>query len=135
MDQALRSLVRRRAGDVCEYCRLPQGSSPFVRFQVEHIVALQHGGQSNADNLALACGYCNRHKGPNIAGLDPKTGELVLLFDPRRDLWSDHFTWNDIVILGTTPIGRTTVQVLGMNDWQRVELRENLQSLGEAFAG
>jgi hypothetical protein len=135
MDQALRSLVRRRAGDVCEYRRLPQGSSPFVRFQVEHIVALQHGGQSNADNLALACGYCNRHKGPNIAGLDPKTGELVLLFDPRRDLWSDHFTWNDIVILGTTPIGRTTVQVLGMNDWQRVELRENLQSLGEAFAG
>ncbi|MGO8752136.1 MAG: HNH endonuclease [Thermoguttaceae bacterium] len=77
MDNALRSLVRRRAGDVCEYCRLPQTASRFVQFHVEHIVARQHGGATESDNLALACGFCNFHKRPNIASLDPKSGELV----------------------------------------------------------
>jgi 5-methylcytosine-specific restriction endonuclease McrA len=99
MDQALRSLVRRRAGDVCEYCRLPQSSSRFVRFYIEHIIARQHGGPSETGNLALACGYCNHHKGPNIAGLDPVSGQLVPLFNPRRDRWSDHFAWNETALV------------------------------------
>jgi hypothetical protein len=135
IDHSLRTLVRNRAGDVCEYCRLPQPSSRYIRFHIEHIIARQHGGQSVAENLALACGYCNHHKGPNIAGLDPDTHRLVPLFHPRRDRWSDHFAWDDVMILGKSPIGRATAEVLGMNDWQRVELRENLQSLGEPFAG
>jgi len=135
MDQALRSLVRRRAGDVCEYCRLPQSSSRFVRFHIEHIISRQHNGPSEEGNLALACGYCNHHKGPNIAGLDPETGQLVPLFNPRRDRWSEHFQWNDLALVGLTPIGRATVELLAINDWQRVELRDNLQSLGESFAG
>ncbi len=134
MDKALRSLVRRRAGEICEYCRLPQFSSRYVRFHIEHIIALQHGGASDAENLALACGYCNYHKGPNIAGLDPETNQLLRLFHPRSDSWDDHFAWDGTTV-GLTPIGRTTVELLGMNDWQRVELRENLFALGEPFAG
>jgi len=135
MDNALRSLVRRRAGDVCEYCRLPQTASRFARFHVEHIIARQHAGATEADNLALACHFCNYHKGPNIAALDPETGELVPLFHPRRDRWADHFTWNGTVVVGRTAIGRATVQLLAMNDWQRVEVRENLKAEGEPFAG
>ncbi|HEY3391783.1 MAG TPA: HNH endonuclease signature motif containing protein [Lacipirellulaceae bacterium] len=134
MDQALRSLVRRRAGDICEYCRLPQALSRYVCFHTEHIVAQQHGGPSEADNLALACGYCNHHKGPNIAGLDPETGLLVPLFHPRRDQWADNFSWDDVYIVGETAVGRTTVALLKMNTWQRIELRQNLRSLGEPFA-
>jgi hypothetical protein len=134
MDQALRTLVRRRAREVCEYCRLPQEASRFVRFQLEHITALQHGGKSEAENLALACGYCNRHKGPNIAGLDPRTGQLTPLFHPRRDEWNAHFVWDETVIRGKTAVGRTTVEVLAMNHWKRVELRENLRNLGELFS-
>lgn len=134
MDQVLRSLVRRRARELCEYCRLPQMSSRFVSFHIEHVVARQHGGESDADNLALACSYCNRHKGPNIAGLDRVSGQLVSLFNPRHDRWSDHFEWRDTIIVGTTPVGRVTVDLLKMNDWQRVELRDNLQSLGQRFA-
>jgi HNH endonuclease len=134
MDQALRSLVRVRAGEIREYCRLPQASSRYIRFHIEHIVARQHGGKSDADNLALACGYCNQHTGPIIASLDPETGQLMPLFHPRRDLWSDHFAWDDTVIVGKTPSGRATVELLGMNYWQRVELRENLRGLGEPFA-
>jgi hypothetical protein len=135
MDQSLRRMVRRRAGNVCEYCRLPQASSRFVRFHIEHIVARQHGGATHADNLALACGHCNRRKGPNIAGLDPQTGQLAPLFHPRRDRWADHFTWNGTIIVGKTPVERVTVALLAMNDWQRVELRDNLQGLEEPFTG
>ena len=135
MDHALRSLVVRRAGDCCEYCRLPQAASRFARFHAEHIIARQHGGQSEAGNLALACGFCNFHKGPNIAGLDPESGQLVPLFHPRRDTWTEHFAWQVTRVVGRTPSGRATAQLLAMNDWQRVELRNNLQSLGEPFAG
>ncbi|MGA2032674.1 MAG: HNH endonuclease signature motif containing protein [Thermoguttaceae bacterium] len=135
MDDALRSLVRRRAGDVCEYCRFPQPASRFVAFHVEHILARQHGGTSEPDNLALACSFCNFHKGPNIASLDPDGGKLAPLFHPRRDHWTDHFAWEGTVIVGRTAIGRATVELLAMNDWQRVEVRENLQALGEPFAG
>jgi hypothetical protein len=135
IDPSLRSLVRERAGEVCEYCRLPQASSSYVRFQIEHIIAIQHRGSDEAGNLAFACGYCNRHKGPNIAGIDPETGQLSPLFHPRQVTWGQHFKWDGTTIVGTTPVGRATVAVLGMNDWQRVELRENLQSLNEPFAG
>jgi len=135
MDNAIRSLVRRRASDVCEYCRLPQASSLIVRFHIEHVIARQHGGQTEPDNLALACSYCNYHKGPNIAAFDPKSGQLVRLFHPRQDLWADHFAWEEIVVVGLTAIGRATIELLAINDWQRVEVRENLQNLGEPFAG
>lgn len=135
MDSTLRSLVRHRAGEVCEYCRLPQAASRFVCFHIEHITARQHGGLTESDNLALACGFCNFHKGPNIAGLDPESGQLVPLFHSRRDRWADHFAWEGTVIVGRTAIGRATVRLLAMNNWQRVEVRENLQAVGEAFAG
>jgi hypothetical protein len=135
MENALRSLVRRRAGEVCEYCRLPQAASRIVRFHIEHIIARQHAGQTEPENLALACSYCNFHKGPNIAAIDPDSGQLVPLFNPRRDRWTDHFAWEGTLVVGRTEIGRATVDLLAMNDWQRVELRENLQSLGEQFAG
>ncbi len=135
MDQDLRERVRSRADDACEYCRLPQAASRFARFHVEHVIARQHGGSSEPENLALACSFCNFHKGPNIAGLDPESGQLVALYHPRRDRWADHFVWQGTLIVGRTASGRATVQLLAMNDWQRVELRDNLHSLGERFAG
>ncbi|HEY2840922.1 MAG TPA: HNH endonuclease [Pirellulales bacterium] len=135
MDRALRSFVRRRALELCEYCRLPQASSQPVSFHVEHVIARQHGGPSNADNLALSCSYCNFHKGPNIASIDPESGLLVPLFHPRRDNWAEHFAWQGTILIGKTSTARATLRLLAMNDWQRVELRDNLLSLGEPFAG
>jgi hypothetical protein len=82
--------VRRRASDRCEYCQLPQ--SAFWRpFHIEHIVARQHGGLSRPDNLALACWNCNLKKGLNLSGIDPGTGRMAALFNPRGDLWDEHF--------------------------------------------
>jgi 5-methylcytosine-specific restriction endonuclease McrA len=86
----LADTVRRRAGDHCEYCRLPQ--SAFRRaFHIEHIVARQHGGTAGIDNLALACWPCNLKKGPNLTGIDPQTGQITPLFHPREDDWPEHF--------------------------------------------
>jgi hypothetical protein len=87
-----------------------------ARFQIEHVVAQQHGGPTAADNLALACQHCNSHKGPNLAGIDPDTGQLSRLFHPRRDAWDDHFAWSGHVLVGKTPVGRATVAVLAVND-------------------
>jgi hypothetical protein len=87
---ALASEVRRRAGALCEYCRLPEAA--FARpFHIEHIIAKQHGGLTQLDNLALACWACNLRKGPNLTGIDPETGHLTPLFNPRQDVWTDHF--------------------------------------------
>ena len=76
--------VRERAAGRCEYCLLASGLYPGP-FQVDHIIAKQHGGTDTVDNLALACMHCNRYKGPNIAGIDSETGVLTPLFNPRID--------------------------------------------------
>ena len=122
---ALDLQIRRRAGDVCEYCRFPQ-SRFRARFVIDHIIAKQHGGKSAADNLALCCPRCNRYKGPNIAGLDPLTGQLTRLFHPRQDKWPEHFSWRGVHLVGTTSVGRTTVMVLNLNHPSNLAVREQL---------
>jgi hypothetical protein len=114
MNDFLDALVRNRAGDRCEYCRLPQYSRR-LRFQIDHITAKQHGGATIPENLALCCGRCNRHKGPNLTGIDPVTSQIVTLFNPRLDVWADHFEPDGARLVGLTPSGRTTVQLLAMN--------------------
>jgi hypothetical protein len=79
----------------------------------------------------LACNRCNASKGPNRTGIDPNTGEIVILFHPRRDAWTEHFQFAGPRIVGLTPTGRTTVHVLAMNDERRVERRVELLAGGE----
>ena len=131
MDSATRTTVRLRAGHHCEYCGLTQDQSPLAALQVEHIIPKKHGGGDDLGNLALACIDCNLHKGPNIAGLDPETGALTALFHPRQQLWSEHFEWQGVFIVGQTAIGRTTVQVLNLNsDDQRQLRKESADGVG-----
>jgi len=117
--------VWQRAEGRCEYCRLPASVYPLP-FHVDHIIAQQHGGLTGLENLALACLHCNRHKGPNIAGRDPVTGEIVRLFHPRQDQWSDHFAWTRAALVARTVIGRVTTQVLAINDPDFLAVREAL---------
>jgi len=102
-----------------------------LRHHVEHITAKQHGGSDDVDNLALACHRCNLHKGPNLTGIDPQTGQIASLFHPRRDRWSDHFTFEGTRISGISPAGRSTVEVLNMNDARRLELRAQIRKRSE----
>jgi hypothetical protein len=105
MDEALVALVRRRAHDRCEYCRMPVVLS-LLPFEIDHIIARKHRGKTIGSNLALSCAYDNAFKGSNIAGLDPQTGRLVRLFHPRRHKWRHHFGWDGPVLVGRTKIGR-----------------------------
>ena len=130
MDATTRDLVRQRAGDRCEYCRLRQEHST-LRHHIEHITAKQHGGSDHPDNLALACHRCNLHKGTNLTGIDAQSGQVMPLFHPRRDRWSDHFTLQGEYITGISAVGRATVQVLNMNDARRLELRAEILRHGE----
>jgi hypothetical protein len=100
-------------------------------FHVEHVIARQHGGADDAENLAWSCSRCNCVKGPNLASLDPSDGAIVELFHPRRDAWKDHFAVVRGKIMGLTAKGRATVQLLGMNEGRRLRLRRELIALGE----
>lgn len=131
MNAATRKLVRLRAEGRCEYCRLPQSAQPFVIFHIEHIIAKQHGGSDDPENLCVACDRCNFHKGTNLSGVDLDTGNVERLFDPRRQAWAEHFELKGPVILGKTPCGRATAAVLAMNEEARVELRAAIIALGE----
>ena len=130
MDLPLRRAVRERAGEQCEYCRIHQDHNPFYRFQIDHIIAQQHGGLTELDNLALCCFRCNIHKGPNLAGVDPLTSQIVRLFHPRRDEWAQHMKWNRALLVGSTPVGRATLRVLAINHPDAVSLRESLMAAG-----
>jgi len=125
MDAELRELVRARAGDCCEYCRLPHATQ-LLPFHVEHIIAKQHGGGDDAENLAWSCDRYNAYKGPNLASVDPDTRKIVALFHPRRDVWQDHFTIQGAQIKGVSPTGRATMRLLQMNAKRRVEIRHEL---------
>jgi hypothetical protein len=129
VDKALVDLVRRRAHDCCEYCRMPAHLS-ILPFEIDHIIAQKHHGKTTSSNLALACAYENAFKGPNIAGLDPRTGRLVRLFHPRRHKWDHHFQWDGPVLVGRTAIGRATIDVLAVNQPLRVEQRRALIEAG-----
>lgn len=107
MNADLRDLVRRRAGDRCEYCHIPQEATPLITFHVEHIVARQHEEMTEDDpsRLALSCDRCNAYKGPNLTSIDPESGDIVALFHPRQEAWRDHFLFHGGKIVGLTATG------------------------------
>lgn len=131
MDAALRQLVRTRAALRCEYCHLEQKHAPFALFHIDHVIPRQHGGSEDPTNLALACHHCNLHKGPNLTGIDPESGQITPLFNPRKEAWDKHFALRGTLIVGLTAVGRTTVQVLAMNTPDRMQLRAEFQTIGD----
>jgi HNH endonuclease len=122
MAASRRKQIRDRAGDRCEYCRLPQ-SCTILPHEVDHIRARKHRGTDTLDNSCWACANCNSYKSSNAAGYDPVTDALVPLYSPRADRWADHFAWSGPKLMGKTPVGRATIDVLRINAPIRVEHR------------
>lgn len=122
----LRRLVQRRSGRRCEYCLLPEGREAFLPHELDHIRALQHGGETVESNLAWACPTCNIQKGPNLASIDPETGKMVRLFNPRKDDWSKHFRLEREYIIPLTSVGRVTEFLLKFNREDRLDTRRLL---------
>jgi hypothetical protein len=128
---ALRAQVRKDANGRCGYCRIPE-TAVFGPHEVDHIIALKHGGQTTLDNLVLCCRLCNRHKGTDIASIDAETGLLQAVFHPRLDRWPDHFQLNaDAVLVARTAAARVTSRLLRLNRPERIAEREAL--LGQGF--
>ena len=133
--------VRQRASDRCEYCRLPQGAFRR-RFHIEHIIARQHGGTTSLDNLCIRLLDMQPEKGTQPSGIDPETGLVTALFHPREHLWLEHFSARvathiprGIEIRGLTPVGRTTVRVLALNEDMRQTVRYELWLEGLYIVG
>jgi hypothetical protein len=126
---SLRQRVRERAAGCCEYCQMSQALD-IQPFQIDHVRALKHSGQTTAENLAFSCLPCNSYKGPNAAGYDPESNALQPLFNPREDVWADHFEWDGPNLRGMTPVGRATIDVLRINQPDRIEQRRLLNEAG-----
>ena len=99
---------------------------------LEHIVPIASVGPSTEENLWLACPLCNGHKGVRTHSADPASGEEVPLFNPRRQVWSEHFRWSDdgTLILGSTAIGRATVEALKLNNEYLMQARARWVAAG-----
>ncbi|MEH2210636.1 HNH endonuclease [Nostoc sp.] len=126
----LRRLVTQRTSGRCEYCRIHQNFSIYTH-EVDHIIAVKHGGETTAENLALSCLSCNRHKGSDFATIDQFTQEIVPLFNPRRLVWDEHFYLENARIEGKTQIGQGTARLLQFNVPNRVLSRQVLISQGQ----
>jgi HNH endonuclease len=125
----LRRLVFRRSGGRCEYCRLSQDGQEAA-FHIDHITPIASGGETAAENLALACVSCSLRKATRQSAVDPDTGLTVPLFHPRRHLWSDHFAWEAVRLIGLTATGRATIQALALNRPLILAIREEEALLG-----
>jgi 5-methylcytosine-specific restriction endonuclease McrA len=128
IDDATKELVRTRANYLCEYCHSPERISA-TRFTVDHLLPKSIGGSDDINNLALACRRCNERRYNFIAGFDSETEEIVPLFNPRQQIWSEHFIWsaNGKRIIGVTPTGRATCKRLDLND-ERYPEDDSIQS-------
>jgi hypothetical protein len=130
VSSALRQAVIQRARGRCEYCLYPVDASLFT-FEMEHVVAEKHGGATSFDNLALACPYCNRFKGTDLGSLDPQTGQLTPFFNPRTQVWTDHFRLEGAQLVPLTAEARVTIAILQLNQSDRLVERERLIQAGE----
>lgn len=120
-------MVAQRAKNRCEYCLLQEADAE-LSFHVDHIISIKHGGSTEGDNLAYCCSKCNFHKGSDVATY--VGNRLTPFFNPRTDLWSDHFEFCNGEVSGRTAVGEATARILLFNTPDRIRLRQVLASLG-----
>lgn len=125
----LRRQVTRRANERCEFCLIHQDDA-IANHRIDHVIADKHGGPTTLDYLALARVLCNIRKGSDLSSIDPESGEVSSLFNPRTQEWSEHFSIEDVQIVGLTVEGRATVRLLQLNSFQRLAERRGLKKAG-----
>lgn len=131
LSENLRRAVRERAGNRCEYC-LSHQDLIMGWLEVDHIHPVSKGGSDDFKNFCLACELCNQYKWTKTEGIDPQTGIVVRLFNPRQDQWTVHFEWNQdgSIIVGKTACGRATIDALRLNNPLAVAVRRNWVAVG-----
>ena len=115
----------------CAYCHTTEANTgqPMT---VDHIVPQAQGGATTFDNLCFACRRCNEFKGSVTTARDPLTDEIVPVFHPRTQTWSEHFAWDasGTHVIGLTATGRATVVALNMNNAVIIDARRRWVSVG-----
>jgi HNH endonuclease len=127
----IRFTVMQRAAFCCEYCKSQDKYSPNS-FTIDHILSEDLGGSSDISNLAYACFLCNRLKWHKQTAFDVVSERWVRFFNPREDNWNDHFNWSEdaTLVIGTSPIGRATVEGLKLNRDKLIEYRKAIIPFG-----
>lgn len=123
--QKVKDKVDKQANGSCEYCKCLQKFTPESH-EYEHIIPFTQGGKSVFENIAKACRGCNNLKFISIAAIDPLTNQIVPLFNPRKDVWKQHFRWNEdfCKMIGLTPTGRATIIRLKTNRTALLNIRK-----------
>ena len=131
ISDAMRQRVAEAARHRCGYCQTLQIIVGYP-LHVEHIIPEAAGGASTEDNLWLACSVCNNYKGTQTHAFDPLTQLEIPLFNPRTQVWPEHFCWSEdgTQVMGLTPTGRATVQALQLNTPFRIHARQRWVSVG-----
>ena len=124
-----RIFVARRAKYCCEYCRLHQNYL-FLSFEIDHIISLKHGGGNELSNLAYACPHCNQHKGSDLTTFLNYYDDIVLLFNPRKHEWSEHFKAVNGEIIAKSRIGEASIKIFKFNEPDLLILRSILAEAG-----
>ena len=87
---ALRRLVIERTYGCCENCWMPIQYDELPGC-VDHVISLKQHGPTIADNLAGDCFHDNSCKGTELTGIDSGSGLTIRLYNPRSDVWPEHF--------------------------------------------
>jgi HNH endonuclease len=124
-----KGFVAKRANYCCKYCRLHERFM-FLAFEIDHIFSLKHGGGDEIDNLAYACPYCNQHKGSDLTTFLDSYDDIVLLFNPRKHIWQDHFETINGEILAKSRIGQASIKIFKFNEPDILILRRELSQAG-----
>ena len=82
ISESLRSLIADSDKARCCYC-LTSVANSGIPMTHDHIQPVSKGGQTNFENICLACRSCNEFKGDSTEAVDPLIGETVPLFNPR----------------------------------------------------
>ena len=126
-----RHLARSRADRLCEYCLTHENDCLFT-LQIDHIISVKHGGAATLENLAVACIFCNRHKGSDVGAI-MADGRLARFFNPRADSWAEHFRLVGGLIEPITAIGEGTARILRFNDPERVAEPRRIDCAGDGI--
>lgn len=110
VSEALRQTILAEGHWHCGYC-LSAEILTGIPLTLDHLIPVAAGGPATQDNLWPACRPCNENKGAQTQALDPLTGRLATIFNPRTQLWQEHFRWEEdgARMVGLTATGRATV--------------------------
>jgi len=127
-----REEIFKRAKGLCEYCQSPEHYS-ISTFEIEHIMPISKGGETILENLALSCSGCDKFKSDRIFAFDSQSQTEIPIYNPRKNIWSKHFAWNEdfTEIIELTAKGRVTIKALKLNRKNVVNLRKLLYLVGE----